>query len=394
MNLKFTASVLAEGNHLFQASISILDDGIKVRVPNFWSDSETYFKFHDISGFTLETPSWYSVLKYSTIRFNAKGVWVEAHGFTTQDAKRIKHLIEEGQKKIPSSTATFQSDYVNSQERKEKQYAAHRNWVDSVYEQRKSNREKIVKKADLLKSNLTNAIYNLYFDTHYKNGQLAIAQCQEKIHKCKERLQDFLVEIEMEHLYESMINGCRKSAQKLWEENRIEEEQQQEKKNQKKRSTQNPLSQFSFDPAPLTVLNVNKLVELYDELDVDILEDFVHIENHKSLVQKFVHFIFQKNELSEIRNDLDETSRIGHDDAFTKELRKLLILIEHIFTSRLTEVDNNLIEISWNYALNNNKIHEFLKSKENSLESRMSKIIDVTDNLIDRMDKWSKSQNA
>ena len=34
MNIKFVASVLAKGNHVFQASITILDDGVKVKIPD------------------------------------------------------------------------------------------------------------------------------------------------------------------------------------------------------------------------------------------------------------------------------------------------------------------------------------------------------------------------
>ena len=38
---KFVASILSEGNHLFQASITILDNGVKVRIPGFWKNNET-----------------------------------------------------------------------------------------------------------------------------------------------------------------------------------------------------------------------------------------------------------------------------------------------------------------------------------------------------------------
>ena len=67
MSKKFIASMLAKGNHVFQASITILDNGIKVRIPEFWRNNETFLRFDEIKGIELTTPSWYSVLTYSTI---------------------------------------------------------------------------------------------------------------------------------------------------------------------------------------------------------------------------------------------------------------------------------------------------------------------------------------
>jgi hypothetical protein len=49
-----------------------------------------------MSGVELTTPSWYAVLTYSTINFNLRGTWVEAHGFTKSDALSIKKLIDDG----------------------------------------------------------------------------------------------------------------------------------------------------------------------------------------------------------------------------------------------------------------------------------------------------------
>ena len=113
MNIKFVASVLAKGNHVFQASITILDDGVKVKIPGFWKDRETYLTFEEIKGIELNTPSWYSVLSYSTISFFARGIRVEAHGFATSDAKKIKRYVEDGQRGNNKSYGRS-SDYRNS----------------------------------------------------------------------------------------------------------------------------------------------------------------------------------------------------------------------------------------------------------------------------------------
>ena len=104
---RFVASMLSKGNHLFQASITILDDGIKVRIPDLWRNQEEFFSFDDITGISLETPSWYTVFTYSTIRFNARGTWVEAHGFDKTDAQKIKRLIEENKRNSRGSSSSY-----------------------------------------------------------------------------------------------------------------------------------------------------------------------------------------------------------------------------------------------------------------------------------------------
>ena len=42
------------------------------------------------------------------------------------------------------------------------------------------------------------------------------------------------------------------------------------------------------------------------------------------------------------------------------------------------------------YALSYQKIQAYLKDKKNSVADRMTKVIDVTDNFIDRIDKINK----
>ena len=151
--------MISKGNHLFQASITILDNGIKVRIPNFWRNEETFFSFNDITGISLSTPSWYSVLSYSSISFNARGTWVEAHGFTKSDAINIKKLIEGGSSNNDTSineygqnTNNFSSkknqDWINYQHDRE----VRRDREERMEVQNQLNKELIPKIKKLLKT--------------------------------------------------------------------------------------------------------------------------------------------------------------------------------------------------------------------------------------------------
>lgn len=89
---KIVASVISKGNGLFQTSITIEETGLKVRIPGFWKNKETFINYNDIAGVSVDTP----LVGYSTIEFNAMGLKVKAHGFTKSEVREIRSAIEEG----------------------------------------------------------------------------------------------------------------------------------------------------------------------------------------------------------------------------------------------------------------------------------------------------------
>lgn len=99
---KITASRISDGNKLFPASITIEDSGLKVRLPGFWKDEETFVSYTDISGVSIDTP----LIGYSSIEFNVVGSRVKAHGFTKSEVKEIKQAIDDGKRRgtVVSST--------------------------------------------------------------------------------------------------------------------------------------------------------------------------------------------------------------------------------------------------------------------------------------------------
>jgi len=98
--MKYTASRISDGNKLFPASIETQENGLKVKLPGFWKDNETFLSYSDISGVSVNTP----LVGYSSIEFNAMGMQVKAHGFTKSDVNSIKKVINEGKQKGPISS--------------------------------------------------------------------------------------------------------------------------------------------------------------------------------------------------------------------------------------------------------------------------------------------------
>jgi hypothetical protein len=103
---KITASRISDGNKLFPASITIEDTGLKVRLPGFWKDEETFVSYTDISGVSVDTP----LIGYSSIEFNVMGSRVKAHGFTKSEVKEIKQAIDDGKRRGPVVSSTNYSN--------------------------------------------------------------------------------------------------------------------------------------------------------------------------------------------------------------------------------------------------------------------------------------------
>ena len=109
---KITASRASDGNKLFPASITIEDTGLKVRLPGFWKDEETFVSYTDVSGVSVDTP----LIGFSSIEFNVMGSRVKAHGFTKSEVKEIKQAIDDGKRRGPVVSSTNYSNSIGANE--------------------------------------------------------------------------------------------------------------------------------------------------------------------------------------------------------------------------------------------------------------------------------------
>ena len=98
MEKKFVANRYSEGNGTYQTSITTKDNGLMVRVPEFWQDTETFYSYNDIAGVCKTTPLL--GLGFSSIEFNVFGRPVKAYGFTKNEVNEIAQTIELGKKEL------------------------------------------------------------------------------------------------------------------------------------------------------------------------------------------------------------------------------------------------------------------------------------------------------
>ncbi|TNE81410.1 MAG: hypothetical protein EP332_04630 [Bacteroidetes bacterium] len=89
----FSASRLSEGNKIFPATISIDEFGVTLRIPGVFKGKEKTLGFREISSVNIETP----LVGFSKITFNTLGFdRIHATGFSKEDAKQIKSLVQMG----------------------------------------------------------------------------------------------------------------------------------------------------------------------------------------------------------------------------------------------------------------------------------------------------------
>jgi len=136
--------------------------------------------------------------------------------------------------------------------------------------------------------------------------------------------------------------------------------------------------------------NTSSVIEDYDNLDIDLLEDEEEVKNNRAIALRFVRDISSKDGRERILKDLEEIEEIDEENKYTKEIEKFLKIIDEIFAGSAIEEKKEDGKRKFPFALRYRKTQLFLRNKKNSVADRMSKVIDVVDNFIDRVDKATK----
>jgi hypothetical protein len=126
-----------------------------------------------------------------------------------------------------------------------------------------------------------------------------------------------------------------------------------------------------------------EVIKDYDDLDLDMLEDEELVNENKRSVRLFVRKIFTKEGRNDIQDMFEDLNDDDEDTEYTTELEKFFSIIDRIYSG------GSLDEFP--FALERDSVQNYLKDKNNSIRQRLTKVIDVTDNYIDRVDK-SKSK--
>ena len=436
--------MLSEGNHLFQASITITDDGLKMKIPNFWKDKETFFRYEDISGFRVDTPSWYNVLSYCTIHLNARGTWVEAHGFTKSDAQKIENYIEVGQKGSSSnrSSRTSGREYheewmKNSRRRNERYFEALR----QLGEEEDAKNRKLVEKI----KHLLTGYLQLFYLYNYDGDEKEADKMQPKIKEQKKYLLKYLRNIGEENQFESILEECRNSARAEYDRRIAEINEKRESEWRKyfgqlfsedelmkrfkelglgqKRQTakdnefetlgdfdsddsddieyfkgigedpKTPKQDFDFPTlfAPMPESEekgnnlIKKLTKDYDDLNVEVLEDCDRVNENSLIVETLINNIIKGEQGRKFL--IKEIQFTEFEDLIHAQLViQLFYIINEIYNSTAYQKTVAGKKV-FPFGLDNPKVIDYLKNKDNSLCDRISKLIDVTDSFVDRIAK-------
>jgi phage gp45-like len=89
--MKFTASRLSEGNKAFPVEIHLEEDNIEIKKPGVFSGESKYLNYEDITSIEVDSP----MIGFSTVRLFLNGNKVEVHGFSKNDVKEIRKMIDE-----------------------------------------------------------------------------------------------------------------------------------------------------------------------------------------------------------------------------------------------------------------------------------------------------------
>ncbi|MET3112491.1 phage gp45-like [Pedobacter sp. CG_S7] len=90
--MKFTASRLSEGNKAFPTEIHLEENNIEIKKPGVFSGDSKYLNYEDITAIEVDSP----MIGFSTLRLFLNGNKIEVNGFSKNDVKEIRNLIEEG----------------------------------------------------------------------------------------------------------------------------------------------------------------------------------------------------------------------------------------------------------------------------------------------------------
>jgi hypothetical protein len=133
-------------------------------------------------------------------------------------------------------------------------------------------------------------------------------------------------------------------------------------------------------------ITIEDIVRRYDSLDIDCLENDNNLHENKFIANQLTILI--DNELGRqiIKKRLIDGIENEKNDFLTTAL-EMVKITSKIYDSGITQMTTEEGNQKYPFALDSENVKSFLQDDENSLCDKMSKIIDVIDNLINRIDQ-------
>lgn len=135
--------------------------------------------------------------------------------------------------------------------------------------------------------------------------------------------------------------------------------------------------------------NIKKIISKYDNLNLDILEDPKMVKKYKEIVKTFVRkvYLVTEDREDEFIDLLDENIEDYDFEKTPKFIEELLDLRDLILFCNKIHDESKGTDYELTFGLYREDIQDFLLDSNNTLVERLEKIIDVVDNMINRMDK-------
>ena len=422
MKKKFTASRISEGNRIFPDEVTIDDYSVTIKSPRLFSGVSKSFPLGQVS-ISINSP----IVGYSDITLFSHGTGMSIHGFTKSDAQKIKRYIEEGKKGNNGSSSDSSTRSRRTDSGYDEPWGFTPSEINQIERRQAENQENFNK----IKRALTKTIKKYYFLNYLKKrGEKDIQDPQIYQADCKEYqkiLMDFLKKHNEEDKFQSVFEKCKKSARIEADkgiaeyeeiEEKVKEEENVENSDKSTDSDDREETQLDFElpdngdyfkgisektPSPFPDFelpgiestkqkNINQVINLtnaYDSLDVEILEDCDKVNENYLLDDTFIKNIIR----GELGRDLPRKELPFMDFKNLKYVVNIEIffdIINDIYNSiayKQTEDGTEHGKKVFPYSLDYPKTIDYLRNEDNSLCDRISKLIDVTDNFIDRIAK-------
>jgi hypothetical protein len=361
----FTASRLSEGNRIFPDQIIIDEDSVTIKSPRLFGGNATSFPLGQIT-MSVDSP----FIGFCDIKFYSQGTNICVHGFTDNDSKRIKRLINERNTGNASNKSYSSSNKDAERYRRDEDIE-----FNNQMSEASSKADEDIKKYRQI---LTKAMVDIAFLDEKSKEE--IDDIEFKATKARSYLEGLLRKwysndrYKFDHVVIECADEADKEIAKIKYERKADNEISRDND-----------SEYFDDNEEYSYLNTHfskimGVIYTYDEqLDVDLLENNEKCDEHKRIVKRFAKYILSNEGVQSIKSSLED---VYDEDEYTEQLKILLKIIEDCYyiTDHLTHSEKK----QFGFGLQLQSVHEFLSNADNSSNEKISKIIDCVDNLVQR----------
>jgi hypothetical protein len=368
----FTASRLSEGNRIFPDQIIIDEDSVTIKSPKLFGGNATSFPLGQIT-MSIDSP----FLGFCDIKFSSQGTNICVHGFTDNDSKRIKRLINE------RNTGNTSKKSYSSSNKDTKRY---RPDEDINFNKQMSEASALadenINKYSLI---LTKAMVDIAFIDEKSKDE--IDDIEFKATKARSYLEGLLRKWYSNDRYkfDQVVKECADEADKQIAKINLE-------RKGAKRISRDRESEYFGDSDEYSYLKTHfskimGVIFTYDEqLDINLLENNEKCNEHKRLIKRYSKHILSIEGLQDFKSSLED---VYDKDEYTEQLKILLKIIEdcYFITNHLTHSEKK----QFGFGLQLQSVHEFILDSDTSSNEKISKIIDCVDNLVNRYSTYIDS---